>query len=70
MDWDSTTATMGGESDRGRGILVTTAFVFSERGLEEVPREIQEKEERKFENNGKIELGTREGCIPDEATAS
>ena len=70
MDWDSSEATSGGESNRGRGILVTIAFVFREGGLEEAPREIQEKEERKFDIKGRDVLGTGEGCIPDEAIAS
>ena len=70
MEWDSTTATRGDESDRGRGILATKAEVFRRGVLEEAPRKIQEKEERKFENKGKEELGTRERCIPDEATSS
>ena len=63
IDRDSSEATKGGESIRGRGIDVTIAL-FSRRGvLEETPREIQEKEERNCDIKGRDELGTGEGCI-------
>ena len=69
MDWDSFEATRGRESFRGRGILVTIALVTREGGLEEAPKEIQENEERNCDIKGRVELGTGEGCIPDEAIA-
>lgn len=69
MEWDSITATRGEESNRGRGISATKDEVLCMGGLEEAPREIQEKEERKCENKGEVEQGTSEICIPDEATS-
>ena len=70
MDWDSSEETRDGESFRGRGILVTIAFVTREGGLEEAPKEIQENEERNCDIKGRVELGMGEGCIPKEAIAS
>ena len=70
MDWNTSEATRGGESIRGRGILVTIALVSREGGLEEAPKEIQENEERNCNIKGRVELGMGEGCILDEAIAS
>ena len=63
-------ATRGEESNRGRGISAIVAVGLFREGMEEAPREMQEKEETTCKSKGEVEKRTGEKCIPDEATSS